>query len=189
MSATETFEDYRIAIDEQHNFDTTFCANTPNATSFSYLDAPLGYRKGARRESYQDWYKRLWGYQTGLYNGWWEDSKRHNELEKAYLLDIISGQLELTPGQRAEARQLLKTVITDMRRYNARYARVRETVVVALCAYVSTKDNRSCHPNHKKRDDLFNQLKADIGIKPKHYKTVYGRLEQDILKARSEGGL
>lgn len=184
MSISNAFEESRIAIDEHHVTESsTNSDSTRNATIFRSWEAPVGYRHGGRIESFKDWYKRLWGYHTGLYTGWWEDASKQNRLSKWYLLNMISSQLEMTPFQRSEAERLLETEVTDMRAYNSSHSNdsPTETVILALCAFICHKDGRKCHPNHEDSDELFEALKESIKIRQCYFDTVYGRLEQDLL--------
>jgi len=173
---------FEIDRQEQEETDISLSANTPNATLFYSSEAPLGYRLAGRRESYRDWFDRLWGYQTGLYNGWWGDAKKLNNLDKIHRLDSIMGQLELTVGQRSQARYFLTTKITDMRKFKVSNIHSTETTLLALCAYVCWKDGRNCHPNHDKFDDLFEELKIAIGIRYCDYIKAYGKVESKILR-------
>lgn len=188
MSVCENTPVEPIAIDEpktvseQDELDTTFSARTSNATLFYSWEAPNGYRMAGRRESFRQFYRRLWGYHTGLYNGWWEDAKKINRLQKTYLLDMFASHLELTPGQRAQAESYLRTTISDMRKFKVSNVRTTETILLALCAYVSTKDGRNCHPNHEQFDDLFEEVRTEVSIRQKDYASAYGKIEQAVLR-------
>ena len=193
MSIATELESNRIEIDGHIESTAVFGENkTPNATMFYWWEASFGFRKAGRRESFKSLYKRFWGYHTGTYNGWWEDAKKHGLLRKQYLFEIISSDLELTKHQRSQVEHHLNVTVTDMRRYNRQNVMVTEAVIIALCAYVCHQDRRKCHPNCKDYDDLFEELKEQLGIKERDYVKIYGKLEQDLLRANStyepEGG-
>lgn len=187
MTVTNQLDRSGIAMDEQTSDESVFSRDTtPNATIFWPNDAERGYRQGGRRESFQQMYKRFWGYHTGLYNGWWTDASKQNRLDKLNLAEIMTGALEMTPPQRNKAIALLKYEITDMRKFNSRHPKdsTTQTVILALSAYVCHHDGRTCHPNDEQFDELFGNMKESIGIRESYYRRVYGRLEQMLLRSR-----
>lgn len=193
MYLAEQIVNEPIAVDEpdtmikQREVDTSFSAHTSNATLFYSWEASDGYRLAGRRESFRQLFKRLWGYHTGLYNGWWEDAKKHNLLRKHYLLEMFACYLELTPGQRSQAEYLLSTQVTDMRKFRVSNINPTETTLVALCAYVCHEGGRRCHPNHKQFDDLFEELKETVGIRDTDFTSAYGKLQQKLSREPTPG--
>lgn len=169
-------------IIEQKDTDTSFSAQTSNATLFYSWEAPDGYRLAGRRESFRQLFKRLWGYQTGLYNGWWEDAKKHNLLRKHQLLEMFTCYLEMTPRQKSQAEYFLSTQVTDMRKFRVSNINPTETTLIALCAYVCHENGRQCHPNHREFDDLFEELKETVGVRHEDFTSAYGKLEQMLSR-------
>ncbi|QFU81673.1 hypothetical protein [Natronorubrum aibiense] len=182
MSTTTEIENSRVSIEQSESEDPISCSTTENATVFRSWECAQGYRLGGRKDSYHAHYRRLWKQHLGLYNGMWRDEKKMNRLDTLYLFDAISGFLELTALQKEEARRHVEK--QDFRRFNRPNSGMLPTLtgIIAICAYYCHEDGRRCHPNHKDKDELFEQLFADFEIPMNYFGKVYGRFEQDLRK-------
>ncbi|MFC6717927.1 hypothetical protein ACFQGT_09830 [Natrialbaceae archaeon GCM10025810] len=142
--------------------------DTENATHFHSVEAPEKHRKK---------FRRLHGYNTGVYNGQWADKAELRRLDNLAVFDAVSSQLELTPFQKRRGRLLFDSL--DLRRIGYRAS----LVAVCVAAYVCREDGRMYHPYRKSEnnDELFVEFLEYLGERPtvaaKCYNKVAGALE------------
>ena len=128
--------------------------DTENATKFHPSEAP------SEQKSY---WKRLGGYNSGVYNGYWEDSTEIRRLDNLSVFDSISSQLELTPYQKRTGRMHFDDLNIREIGYGV------ELISFALCAIVAEKDGRRYSPraNPENTDTEFVRIADSLDFRPR----------------------
>lgn len=127
---------------DESNAEPLTDPDTNNATKFHPTDGPEG--------KHNHW-KRMAGYNSGVYTRDWADQSKLRRMDKLAVFDAISGQLELSPFQKELGRDRLDLV--DVRTLGVRL----ELAAFCMCALVVAQDGRRYHPNRgdDSNDDLF----------------------------------
>jgi hypothetical protein len=139
--------------------------DTNAATYISWWETPAEDERleGSLRTSMQKFYKDLDLYNSGLWTLMTRNDSFETHRQKRDLINMLSSQLELNPGQRSRVRaQYLYLDLSDQ-------GVPMELVAFALCAYAVHSDskryehhNRKCHPQTptESTDPLFTELLA-----------------------------
>lgn len=107
------------------------------------------------------YWKRLAGYNSGVYNGSWTDQTAIRRQDNLAVYDAIAGQLELTPHQKRTGRDRLE-------RLNIRaFGFGIETVAFAVCAVTVREDGRGYYPTRSpdNNDPLFVELAHGLNLR------------------------
>ena len=123
--------------------------DTNNATHFHAAEAPADRRKQ---------FKRFHGFNSGVYNGEWQDNEELRRLDNLALYDAVSSQLELTNYQKRSGRQLLETFKTNEAGYSV------ALISFVIASHVCRDDGRFYHPRRsdENNDDLFLDYTKDL---------------------------
>lgn len=128
--------------------------DTKNATKFHPSEAPPGQ---------EEYWKRLAGYNSGLYNGYWEEAEETRRIENLAIFDAISGQLELTPFQKRVGRMHFEELNIREIGYGA------ALTAFAVCMIVAAEDGRRYSPRAKPEntDSEFVRIADSLDFRPK----------------------
>lgn len=128
--------------------------DTGNATKFHPSEAP------PEQEAY---WKRLAGYNSGVYNGFWEDKAEIRRLDNLAVFDSISSQLELTNHQKRIGRMQFDELNIREFGYSV------ELIAFAVCAIVAAEDGRRYSPRAKSEntDSEFAYLADSLDFRPR----------------------
>jgi hypothetical protein len=160
--------------------------DTNAATYISWWETPAEDERleGSLRTSMQKFYKDLDLYNSGLWTLMTRNDSFETHRQKRDLINMLSSQLELNPGQRSRVRaQYLYLDLSDQ-------GVPMELVAFALCAYAVHSDskryehhNRKCHPQTptESTDPLFTELLAyfdEAGkFSSKDFEKQYGKVQ------------
>ncbi len=137
--------------------------DTENATHFHAIEAPPDERKK---------YQRFHGYNTGVYNGEWQDNDEIRRLDNLALYDAVSSQLELSNYQKRRGRELFDSL--NLNDFGHRAI----LIIVCICSYVCREDGRVYHPsrsiNHN--DELFVGFVSELDESPREVAACYERV-------------
>jgi hypothetical protein len=113
-------------------------------------------------EQYAYW-KRLAGYNSGVYNGYWTKQDEVRRLDNLAVYDAISCQLELTPRQKREGRALFDRLNVKEIGYSV------ETIAFCACLVAAERDGRtySTRAKPENTDELFGKFADDLGLRPR----------------------
>jgi len=141
--------------------------DTKNATKFHPSEAP------AEQEAY---WKRLAGYNSGVYNGYWEDSTEIRRLDNLGVFDAISSQLELTPYQKRTGRMHFDELNIRAFGYSV------ELIVFAVCVIVTAEDGRRYSPRAapENTDAEFARIADSLDLRPKLIERAIGAVRGEI---------
>lgn len=134
---------------DEEKEEPTVTPDTENATHFHAIEAPPDQRKK---------FKRFHGYNSGVYNGEWQDNAALRRLDNLALYDAVAGQLELTDFQKRTGKELFDG-------FNQAHLGYTTTLVAfSTCAYVCRKDGRIYHPERsdENNDSLFVAFESDV---------------------------
>jgi hypothetical protein len=138
--------------------------DTNNATKFHPGDADHDSKYRADgTATFEQHYSRLARLNTGVYNGKWVDEDKRARQDKLAIFDCLSGQLELTPYQKQEARREFDNL--SVRDLSTPGGIDTTLVAVMVAAVVARRDGRMYHPqaNEESNDALFLALLDDLG--------------------------
>ena len=141
-----------MEFDESTSDEPLVSPDTTNATKF--------HSDEATPEQHAYW-KRLAGYNSGVYNGYWTKQDEVRRLDNLAVYDALSCQLELTPRQKREGRDLFDKLNLKEIGYSA------ETVAFCTCLVAAERDGRnySTRANPENTDELFGKLAVDLGLR------------------------
>lgn len=127
--------------------------DTKNATKFHPDEAP---------DDQEAYWKRLAGYNSGVYNGFWEDKTEIRRLDNLGVFDSISSQLELTPHQKRMGRMHFDELNIRAFGYSV------ELIVFAVCVIVAAEDGRNYSPkaNPENTDSEFVRIADSLNFRP-----------------------
>lgn len=113
---------------------------TENATKFHLQDVPIAQRRSEYDvgEDVPDMWLRFYGYNTGVWNGFWADNERRRKQDNQAMLDAMAGYLGLSRHQRERARYLLHDF--PFAKYGSYYT-VRDISLI-VCLLVTNVDYR-----------------------------------------------
>lgn len=157
--------------------------DTRNATTFHYQEmAGEGKRKDGSR-SYWSFYKRLFLYNTGRWNGKWRNENYERLIENLAMYDSVASQLGLTDRQKGIGRNLFK--MPDFRRYS-KVGGVR-MVAFCTCALVCAEDERNYYPTRKPEanDPEFMRIAGELELEENHIQKAIERLRSELEPYRS----
>lgn len=146
--------------------------DTPNETSFNYLDAPDGRRIDGYT-SYADHYKNLMLLNSQLYNGWKEENKEHlHRQDNLHVFDAVASDLELTSFQARCARDEFDSLSLGT------LGNPVEMVALVVCAAVCRRDGRIYHPQRgdSSNDALFTEVVDDHGFRANPLTSCFNRV-------------
>ncbi len=142
--------------------------DTENATIFHATEAPEGRR---------EYYKRLNGYNTGIYNGYWTDQTKIRRLDNLAIYDAVSSQLELTNHQKRIGRDMFDSL--NLRKIGS------QVPVVALCvaSIACRPDRRIYHPYRRdeSNDPLFVDFVDNLDERTSEVASCYDRVAGAVL--------
>lgn len=156
----------------------------PNfATTFYHADVreqrwPADYLK-LDKEAY---FKMLGEIHRGEKNGpKWEHSELHTHTLREDFVEIIGARLNLNDLQLEEAKARATNVDGE------KFGMNLDLLVYCVCAYVVHNDDtppyaieRKVHPNSESKDDLFEEVAGELGLRSKLIDRVYRRFEQEF---------
>lgn len=152
---------------DENNEEPIISPDTDNATHFHPEEAPNEHRAK---------FRRFHGYNSGVYNGHWQDNNKLRRLDNLAVFDAISSQLELTNYQKRRGRRLFNSL--KLKEIGSGVS------LVAFCvsAFVCRDDGRVYHPFRKEEnnDELFIGFVEYLGEDPDTVANVYSRVKEAL---------
>lgn len=158
--------------------------DTENKTKFFGSDSAAGY-SGSRRldgiESFDDHYNRLALLNTGLYTGPWGDNEQLRRNDNLAIFDVLAGQLELTPHQKASGRLAFGTL--NLSKLSSPNGIDAALVAIMVCAAVCREDGRMYHPSRsdESNDELFVSVIDDLGYRESVVQSCYATVRDRVV--------
>lgn len=148
---------------DENETEPTITPDGQNATKFNPEEAPAG--------SHEHW-RRLAGYNSGVYNGSWADQQAIRLNDNLAVFDAVAGQLELTNHQKRTGRDRLSAL--NVRSLGTGI----ETVVFAVCAITVREDGRGYYPTRKpeNNDPLFVDMALELSLSPSAIRATMNRI-------------
>jgi hypothetical protein len=141
--------------------------DTKNATKFHPDEAPAGQ---------EEYWKRLAGYNSGVYNGFWEDATEIRRLDNLGVFDSISSQLELTTHQKRMGRMHFDELNIREIGYSV------ELISFAVCAVVAAEDGRRYSPraNPENTDSEFVRIADSLDLRPRLIERAIRVIKEEV---------
>jgi hypothetical protein len=153
--------------------------DTPNSTTFYGSDSSANYDGKYRAdgtETFQDHYRRLSIYNTGIWTRNWADKEALRRADNLAVFDSISSRLELTDYQTTIARQQFDEL--NLQELSSPQGIDATLVAIMTCAVACRQDGRFYHPakDDNLNDSLFTSLISNLGYRDSVVHSCYGKV-------------
>lgn len=168
---------------KSHAYDDLTTVNFDNRTNIKYqaIDEDAYWPADFLYLQQKKHYEYLNELNAGRKNGpKWTNDDYFTYYAARDLINIISGQLELTPPQRDRAENRFLGL------NRGELGHRLDVIAYCLCAYIVETDGnttkRRCHPNvaEEKKDEVFRRIAEALGLNDEQISKVYGKLRHQL---------
>ena len=140
--------------------------DTGNSTKFHPSEAPEGT---------EGYWKRLAGYNSGVYNGYWTQQDEVRRLDNLAVYDAISSHVELTPFQRRQGRLIFDSLNLADLGYPV------EAIAFCACLVSAERDGRTFSTRTPKedRDGLLQKVASELGLRDRVINRCRNRIRSE----------